>query len=330
MNDVLYGVKYVNSIINWNQIEPYNRAWISLSTIDDMDRLDEMYNIYSPKIDFNNECNNILLANSLYDDLDTKSEEEYNTKKCNELNEWYNKTQNEVVNNTISDINKYSFDDALLLIQHPHSNSIISNIICYNTINKKEIIFNEASNVKFLSVRYFHKYMPEPIFFELDRSYYIVGNEILSDIFILRLLKYQTKYYYFDKNYTLEIIDNDINIKTLNFNKYILLEENSYKIKEYEYIDDNDNSIDDDSVDNNTDDNSIDEENIEELDDDNSYDGFDMDNMYCSQDGDISYTETHSDEYSESENEADDDDDRKFKGMLSDIKSIVNIVGNLK
>jgi hypothetical protein len=80
VNDVLYGIEYVNSIINWNKIEPYNSRWISVSNIDSMDSLDETYTLYRPKTDIQREYNSYLLANSLYDEIDWDSEEEYNNK----------------------------------------------------------------------------------------------------------------------------------------------------------------------------------------------------------------------------------------------------------
>jgi hypothetical protein len=47
---------------------------------------------------------------------------------------------------------------------------------------------------------------------------------------VLRSLQYQPKYYIFDENYTLQIIDNEINTFELKSNQYVYIEENSYKI----------------------------------------------------------------------------------------------------
>lgn len=96
----------------------------------------------------------------------------------------------------------------------------------------------EKSDVKFLSIEYYHKDMVVPIVINLDKQLFQIGNEILSNAFILRYLQYQTQSYIFANDYIIKIMDDKVNEITLNSKQYILLEKNEYKIitKEEEKI----------------------------------------------------------------------------------------------
>jgi mannose-1-phosphate guanylyltransferase len=56
------------------------------------------------------------------------------------------------------------------------------------------------------------------------------GNVLFTPTFILRLLKHQTTSYYFDLDYKINIMDQDVQNITLSSNRFIVLEENSYII----------------------------------------------------------------------------------------------------
>jgi hypothetical protein len=56
----------------------------------------------------------------------------------------------------------------------------------------------------------------------------VENNEILSAAFIKRILDYQPEKYVFDMNYTLKIIDNNVNELVLNSKQYIVLNETNY------------------------------------------------------------------------------------------------------
>jgi hypothetical protein len=72
--------------------------------------------------------------------------------------------------------------------------------------------------------------MTETIEIKIPESYYIVGNQLYSSIFVLRCLQYQSKMFVFDENYSLEILDNNITIFQLKSNEYISIEKDEYKI----------------------------------------------------------------------------------------------------
>jgi len=83
----------------------------------------------------------------------------------------------------------------------------------------------------FLSIKYTHPTMDDDaIYIDLDKQYYYCKNEILSPLFIKRCLEHQASNYYFDMNYKLEIIDNNVETVILTSNQYILLEESKYTL----------------------------------------------------------------------------------------------------
>ena len=109
--------------------------------------------------------------------------------------------------------------------------NVFKNDAIRNPGEKSEDEFTpEPSNAKFLMVEYSHPKMNEAIALNVDKSYFQIGNQILSGAFILRLLEHQVKPFVFDEDYSLTLMDSDINQKTLKSKQYILLEENSYQI----------------------------------------------------------------------------------------------------
>jgi hypothetical protein len=83
---------------------------------------------------------------------------------------------------------------------------------------------------KFLTVEYTHPRMTYGIFLELDKNVYYANNEILSPLFILRCLKYQSKAFVFDLNYKIKILDENIHSFELTSNQHIFLHKASYKV----------------------------------------------------------------------------------------------------
>ena len=86
------------------------------------------------------------------------------------------------------------------------------------------------SKAKFLSIEYTHPLMKMGIVFELDKSVYFVGNQILSPTFVKSYLEYQSELYHFDMDYVLKVMDSDINSFELGFDRSIVLTEDGYTI----------------------------------------------------------------------------------------------------
>lgn len=107
-------------------------------------------------------------------------------------------------------------------------------LIRIHNIKKKDnapITLNR-SNVKFITVEYYHEEMEEPIELHLPKEYYIEGNHLFTPVSILMLLKEQSLPYYFDLNYKLYVIDKDVSMFQLNSNKYVLLGQEDYQVRD--------------------------------------------------------------------------------------------------
>ena len=72
--------------------------------------------------------------------------------------------------------------------------------------------------------------MKDRLVIELDKNVYFANNIVLSSLFIKRYLEYQVENYVFDENYTINLMDNNINMITLTQLDSILLGENSYTV----------------------------------------------------------------------------------------------------
>lgn len=105
----------------------------------------------------------------------------------------------------------------------------------------------EQSNVKFLAIEYKHSTMTEGLIIELDRSWFLCGNQLLSTVFVRRYLDYQPAPFYFDGKYNIVLIDDNMNITKIDQSQYIVLEKDSYRIIDDEDDEDEPNDDENDS-----------------------------------------------------------------------------------
>lgn len=94
------------------------------------------------------------------------------------------------------------------------------------------------SEVEFFFVEYNHPSMPETIELTIPENMYLVGNEILSPCFVLRLLEKQNIEFEFDSRYEITILDHCMKQVKLSMDQYIELGKETYEIKHNEYIQD--------------------------------------------------------------------------------------------
>lgn len=87
-----------------------------------------------------------------------------------------------------------------------------------------------------LCVEYTHPEMKNSLYLDIQPGYYTEGNEVFSDLFVERCLKYQKLPYVFDSNYKLKIMDCMMRTVELRNNEYIILDKNDYKICHMETI----------------------------------------------------------------------------------------------
>jgi len=83
------------------------------------------------------------------------------------------------------------------------------------------------SNAQFINVIFSNESTKEPLTIKLDKSYFLVGNAVLSAAHVLLLLNsmYEPHKYVFDINYELKIMDSAFNLVLLNSNEYILFDD---------------------------------------------------------------------------------------------------------
>jgi len=86
------------------------------------------------------------------------------------------------------------------------------------------------SNVVFVYIEYSHSKISYTIELIIPEGMLIIGNELFSPTFVLRLLQHQSKTYFFDLDYKLNIIDHNIRNIVLSSNNYILFDKDTYSI----------------------------------------------------------------------------------------------------
>lgn len=100
----------------------------------------------------------------------------------------------------------------------------------FNKTTEEPTCSNTRSKASFLTIEYTHPKMPNRIIMGLEKELYFTNNVILSPLFIKRFLEYQPEKFIFDENYTINLMDNNVNMITLTYSQSILLSEDSYKV----------------------------------------------------------------------------------------------------
>ena len=183
-------IRHLKSSVYNYRIEPDNAVWTSISTINTDDTYEEKY------------------------EFSDNTEE-----------------QSSVLNFLMKKVKKLSANDSKvdLYILKNDDKYIYRNLSRVTSSDTQRFIY-DLSKSRFLSVEYTHNQMEKPIYLDIPRNAYLVGNEILSATFVLRCLKYQASPFVFDMNYILKIMDNNIKQFTMNSGQYCLLGENDYTI----------------------------------------------------------------------------------------------------
>ena len=194
---------YLYSCIYKNRIEPLELEWSNFSSIDETitsqyinsrNKYSETYNFIHPDQD------NALLFNTLYLEATTKQFLKNNSNHNN-----------------------------LLLTAKIDKHYLYRTLPTGLTENK--LFALTQSTVKFLSITYTHPSLENAIHIDIPKNALICGNEILSSVFVLRYLEYQSMPYgQFDLDYSINIIDNFVNQLQIRSNQYIVLLENKYTI----------------------------------------------------------------------------------------------------
>lgn len=203
-DSVIYVNEYLRAVVYEYRIEPSAKPWLSVSCV----------------------LNNLFFAESFHKftinnlhNLDNKLE------LLDIMKEWYGITASliETDDNIHECLLTLCYDNNYIFKTYSRSH-----LSCHETIDFKK------SSVKFLSIEYTHEKMAEPIVLDISEDYYRVGNEIFSVSFVIRMLEYQSRPYYFDSTYLLHIMDSNINEITLTSQQYILLGKDNYELRTFE------------------------------------------------------------------------------------------------
>lgn len=100
----------------------------------------------------------------------------------------------------------------------------------FNKTTEESTYSNIHSKSSFLTIEYTHPDMKKRISMELEKDLYFTNNVILSPLFIKRYLEYQPEEFVFDENYTINLMDANINMITLTYSQSILLSKDSYTV----------------------------------------------------------------------------------------------------
>lgn len=87
----------------------------------------------------------------------------------------------------------------------------------------------------------------------LEPEWFYSGNELFTPSFVLRALEYQPSRFIFDENYSIKIMDSELNIFNINQYSHILLTADNYKIKYDNVIEINNENESDTSINTNSD-----------------------------------------------------------------------------
>ena len=225
----------VSSLLTYFKIEPLIDDWISISTLK-KDVLREKYilqeNYYFKNTDNYSTCKDLLLllpfsqstCLNISGDISntTTQKEEKKIIRCEMKDANFPERTNELIGS--------------LIIKKGENKFIVNHLLSRSSI--RDFSNTEKTNVEILDIVYKNEKMKKNIIIDLPRSILLVGNDILSNVYILRYLKYKNMEKYFDENYQLDILlispSNDNQIEKLNvkYNQYIKLYKSTYVLRE--------------------------------------------------------------------------------------------------
>jgi hypothetical protein len=121
------------------------------------------------------------------------------------------------------------------LILMKYNNYYFSNIVYINpnidAHTEPRLLNPILSNIRFITIQYFHPKMNAPIEIVLPDHFYVIGNQLLSFAFVLRYLYYQREHFVFDYNYTIQIMNSEMDIFEVKWNQHIIIEKDIYSVK---------------------------------------------------------------------------------------------------
>ena len=103
-------------------------------------------------------------------------------------------------------------------------------VIRTHPVDLADILEPKLSSVSLVDIQYHHPDMKDSLILEIPREWFCIGNEMFTPEFILRVLYYQPLPFVFDMRYTLEIMDNDLNMITMDSTQKMVLNNSGYEV----------------------------------------------------------------------------------------------------
>lgn len=216
----VYGKQYIN--------RQYNQHKMVKWTIDSIYKVHAYFIHYKIEPFQNIWCNEIAIYKNTISDSNSKTP----LYRLNEKYLFYDENKESFDNSTVTyiiygQLTKYSVP-VNVLIYFKNNDKIIlrnkMNMVQYNNTTYKYIY----TTYRFITVQYIYKNFI--ITLDLPKSLYVVDNILMTPEFVYRCLSYQKDPFVFDYDYTLKLIDHNINIIELKSNQCILLEKDKYKV----------------------------------------------------------------------------------------------------
>ena len=183
-----YKYERIKALYNAHRIEPFDKNWVCISVL-----LKNDENLFTGN-------KQIYLENyqhiKPHTTTDVSKKEYYNN-----CLSYFGKMATSIAksdNNVIETMVTMRLDDGIT------NNS-------FNKNTDEPTYSNTRSKVSFLTIEYTHPKMETRITMNLDKDLYFTNNVILSSLFIKRYLDYQPEDFIFDENYTINLMDNNIN-----------------------------------------------------------------------------------------------------------------------
>jgi len=130
---------------------------------------------------------------------------------------------------TAKKYNKYNIDDAIIIAKICPTASVIK--LAKNADADPDLTELKTSSARFLEIEY--KCGNHTLEFEVPKSHYFAGNELLSKAYVLRYLEHLPMYARWSFNeseYELRIVDEDSEVFSLTSKQYVRLEWDGYRI----------------------------------------------------------------------------------------------------
>jgi len=246
-----YAIQNIYGIIFNVRREPFYENWINTSILSHYEKRTILENNHSYLLNFGFEYNE-----NYYNNEDWSEKLYLDSFKTTCIHKSSKMDFNEKINKEGEKITNEEFECIMILKTENKYIVRIINDTCDNYIDSED-----QSKTHFLSVEYTNPKMNKSINIDIDKKYFIEGNQLFSPTFVLRCLEYQKgilnnnsifninnlkeyfifnylfklfkieEPYYFDMNYKLNIMDNNIHFFEINSNEYIVVEKDGYKVK---------------------------------------------------------------------------------------------------